>query len=260
MFSVSSFESLFGFLVYKILISLLGITMSITKMLAGLSKAKMMKGSGHDMLNSSSAMGLAASLLGSKRKKSKSKMGSMALVGGLAWKAYQTYTAKQAQDRAFNQGKYAYEGEDLKSTKHFDYAPENIDETRFDDVIDETNTAGQMLLLRAMVAAAHADGHIDTTERMKIFEQVEKLDLSAQEKTSLFDEMKSPWSLEQIVEAVPCSEAASEVYAVSAMAIDLNCIEARVYLNKLAALLCIPSALQASIEETIESSRLSLSV
>ena len=45
--------------------------MSITKMLAGLSKAKMMKGSGNDMLNSSNAMGLAASLLSSKRKKSK---------------------------------------------------------------------------------------------------------------------------------------------------------------------------------------------
>lgn len=234
--------------------------MSITKMLAGLSKAKMMKGSGNDMLNSSNAMGLAASLLSSKRKKSKSKMGSMALVGGLAWKAYQSYTAKQAQDRAFNQGKYAYEGENLKSAKHFDYSPEHIDETRFDDAIDEQNSEGQMLLLRAMVAAAHADGHIDTSERMKIFEQVEKLDLTAKEKTSLFDEMKAPWTIEKIVESVPCSEIASEVYTVSAMAIDLKCVESRVYLNKLATLLCIPSELQASIEETIEDGRLSLRV
>lgn len=238
--------------------------MNINKMLASLSKAKMMKGSNSNLLNSGAAMGLAASLLGSKSRKNKgrsaAKMGTMAVVGGLAWKAYKSYTDKQAHDRAYNQGKYAYEGEDLKQPHAFDYSKDSLSEERFDEFVDEKNSVGQMLLLRAMVAAAHADGHIDTSERMKIFEQVEQMQLSTQDKASLFDEMKSPWSLEQIAQAVPCSEAASEVYAISAMAIDLSQNEARIYLDKLAMMLCIPAPLQQSLEQTINDSRISVSV
>ncbi len=38
------------------------------------------------------------------------------------------------------------------------------------------------MLLRAMVAAAHADRHIDKTERIKIFDRVDGIDLSNEDK------------------------------------------------------------------------------
>jgi uncharacterized membrane protein YebE (DUF533 family) len=45
-----------------------------------------------------------------------------------------------------------------------------------------------------MVAAAHADGHIDQTERMRIFDQIDAMELSDADKSSLFDEMRNPLS------------------------------------------------------------------
>jgi len=241
--------------------------MNFNKMLASLSRSSMLKGSGSDLLKGGAAASIASALLskGSGRSikksgKSAAKMGALAVVGGMAWKAYKSYSEKQAQDRAFNQGNYAYEGDDLKASPSFDYSPSNMQEERFDEVVEASNSQGQMLLLRAMVAAAHADGHIDSTERMKIFDQVESMDLSTEDKASLFDEMRSPRTIEQITQDVPNAEAASEVYAASAMAIDMNAIDSRVYLNKLAAMLCIPTQLQDELESTIEQSRLSIRV
>ena len=127
-------------------------------------------------------------------------------------------------------------------------------------MVTETNTEGQLLLLRAMVAAAHADGHIDQTERMKIFDQVENMELSVEDKSSLFDEMRNPLSIEEIAGKVPCSEAATEVYAISALAVDLYQSDSRMYLDKLARMLCIPAELQEALERTANDARLSVHV
>ena len=232
---------------------------NVNKMLASLSRSGMMKGSGGSLLSGGLAGGLAGSLMsksGKKTGKKALKMGALAAVGGIAWKAYKSYSEKQARDRAFNQGKY--QEYDRTSGQGFAYAPDALSEDQFNDVVQENNTEGQMLLLRAMVSAAHADGHIDQTERMKIFDQVDGMDLSPEDKASLFDEMRNPMSLDDLVASVPCSEAAAEVYAISALAIDLSANESRIYLNKLAQLLCLPAELQSALESSAHDARLSV--
>ena len=232
---------------------------NVNKMLASLSRSSMMKGSGGSLLSGGLAGGLAGSLMskgGKKTGKKALKVGALAAVGGIAWKAYKSYSEQQARDRAFNQGKYQEYGR--APSQGFAYTPDSLREEQFDDVVRENNSEGQMLLLRAMVSAAHADGHIDQTERMKIFDQVDGMDLAPEDKASLFDEMRNPMSLHALVASVPCSEAAAEVYAISALAIDLSASESRVYLDKLAQLLCLPSELQFALESSAHDARLSV--
>lgn len=256
---------------------------NINKMLASLSRSGMMRGavnsllgggssgssgiSGRALLGSGVAGGIAGSLLtgksGRKTGAKALKISALAAVGGIAWTAYKSYCDQQAQDRAFNQGKYEdYSGSQQsgqpRQASQFTYAPHSLDESQFEAVIDETNTKGQLLLLRAMVAAANADGHIDKTERMKIFDQVDSMDLSTEDKSSLFDEMRNPMSIEQLVAEVPCSEAATEVYAISAIALDLSHGNSRIYLDKLARQLFIPSQLQYSLEHTMHDAGVSI--
>ena len=244
---------------------------NVNKMLATLSRSGMMKGSGNSLLSNSAAGGIAGGIAGSllsskngrKTGKKALKVGALAAVGGIAWKAYKSYSDKQAQDRAFNRGKYTNydntpEQQQPQPAANYTYHPESLNEAQFDAVVSESNTQGQLLLLRAMVAAAYADGHIDSSERMKIFDQVDKMDLSVEEKSSLFDEMRQPLNLEQLVQAVPCSEAAAEVYAASALAIDLSNTESRVYLDKLARMLCLPAQLQHALEHSANDARLSV--
>jgi len=66
-------------------------------------------------------------------------------------------------------------------------------------VVEQDNEQGQMILMRAMIAAAHADGHIDDNERQRIFAQVETMELSVQEKAMLFDELRKPLSMAELV-------------------------------------------------------------
>jgi uncharacterized membrane protein YebE (DUF533 family) len=104
-----------------------------------------------------------------------------------------------------------------------------------------------MLMLRAMITAANADGHIDENERQRIYLQVDNFDLSNEDKASLFDELRHPLSLQQLVKAVPNSETAIEVYAASLLAIDEQQAASQDYLNRLAASMLMPPELVEAV-------------
>lgn len=83
-------------------------------------------------------------------------------------------------------------------------------------------------------------------------------DQEAEDKSSLFDEMRNPLSIEQLVDKVPCSEAAAEDHAISALAIDLSGKRSRLYLDKLARMLSIPPRLQHALDQTANDARLAV--
>ena len=176
---------------------------------------------------------------GRKVGKSALKVGALAAVGGLAWKAYQQYSAK-SQVTQENSGK-------------FDFTPARIQQQEFEQVVEDSNPNGQMLLMRAMITAAHSDGHIDADERARIFAQVDQMDLSVEEKATLFDELRKPLDLSNLVGQVPDAQTGIEVYAASASAIDLNDQDSQAYLQALANQLCIPTELSSSIQQEIKS-------
>ncbi|BDF93492.1 MULTISPECIES: tellurite resistance TerB family protein [Pseudoalteromonas] len=181
------------------------------------------------------------SLVGGKSSKKTGKKaikyGALAAVGGLAWKAYKQYSE---QHKATQQPT-------PKHTNRFDFTPATMPEQCFSQVVEDESGSGQLILMRAMIAAAYADGHIDETERQKIFAQVESMTLSMQEKAMLFDELRKPMTLSELVQAVPNAQTGIEVYTASASAIDLQQPISQQYLDALADQLCLPSELVSSI-------------
>ena len=90
------------------------------------------------------------------------------------------------------------------------------------------------LLIRAMIAAANADGAIDPQERERILGKLETLQLSEEEHAFLDREFLSPADLDGIVRGVKTREMAQQVYAVSLLAIDVDTEAEREYMATLA--------------------------
>lgn len=170
---------------------------------------------------------------GRKLGKSALKVGALAAVGGIAWKAYQHYQGKAATAAAPDAGTPALTG---LTSERFAAASE-----------DRPDNPGPMLLLRAMIAAAHADGHIDAAERQRIFERVEELELDRDAKALLFDELQAPMSPSQLAALIPDRETAVEVYVSSVLAIDTSQTMSRHYLDGLASRLELPAELVGAV-------------
>ena len=77
------------------------------------------------------------------------------------------------------------------------------------------------------------------------------MELSGEEKGMLFDELRQPLNLGQLVAQVPDAQSGIEVYAASASAIDLQRDDSQAYLGALATQLNIPYELTLSIQEQV---------
>ncbi len=116
------------------------------------------------------AGGLLGLLLGGGRRRGFGGGGiGSAVLGALALKAYQTYQQRQQGGR----GAPAPADFDALTLPH---AQPAADGSPF-----------ELTLVRAMVGAAKADGHIDATEQRRLFAEVERLGLDAEAKAYVFD-------------------------------------------------------------------------
>ena len=115
-----------------------------------------------------------------------------------------------------------------------------------------------LYIVKVMVAAAMADGHIDGKEYQNILQKVNELGLDAEEKAIVFDEINSPMSIDEVVVSASSPELAVEVYTASAMAIDTNTIEGQQYLAALAEGLELPLALTNAVHSQLQVNPLQL--
>ncbi len=106
----------------------------------------------------------------------------------------------------------------------------------------------ELALIRAMIGAARADGHIDAEERRRIFGQVERAGLDAEAKGFVFDALDAPIGVGEIAAAAATPEQASELYLVSRLAVDPDDPAERAYLQALAHRLKLPSELAAHLD------------
>ncbi len=111
------------------------------------------------------------------------------------------------------------------------------------------NDSRGLLLLRAMISAAMADGHIDVGEQTRIFSRLSELDLRDHEKSLILDELRHPARAEQLVEQCTDLATSLEVYAASILAVDTSCPAGRVYLDDLAEQLALPPVLARNVQE-----------
>ena len=175
------------------------------------------------------AAGLAAGLLlGRGGFGSLAKMGAVAAVGSLAYNAWRNHQAQQGRggdvdrDRFIPPPQAGYQHEELSKT-----------------------------LVRAMIAASRADGHIDDAERARIMDKLKVSGLGADAAKFLEDELANPIDLDAIVAAATTEEQRVELYTASRLAIEPKSRAERGYLDLLAGRLGLADALVDHIEATV---------
>ncbi len=210
--------------------------MNLDRMIAGLASSGFLGGL---------AGGAVGGALGSNKKARKTagtllKVGGVAALGGLAWKAYQDYQGQKSPAPS------------QVSPANSDPVWQDISEQRF-EIADQDPAPGStaFLLVQAMIAAACADGHMDSNERRRILAQVDGFDLAAEEKALVFEALEAPLSLSALCERVDSPEVAAEIYLASLMAIERDRTEAKLYLDALAFRLGLPDALVTQLHQQV---------
>lgn len=190
----------------------------------GDSRKSQMKG----MAQGGLAAGAMALLLGNKKiRKYGGKVaavGGAAALGGLAYKLYQDWQAQQGGPIQPAQPLDSLQGQALDSRA--------------------------TLLVRAMVAAARADGHIDAAERQKIQDYLTEQGQSDAARW-IEAELARPLDPQALAREVTDMEQATEVYLASLLAIEVDHFMERGYLDELARALKLDDNLKGSIERQV---------
>lgn len=193
------------------------------------------------------AGGLTSSMLTSKSGRKMGtkalKMGGIAAVGALAYAAYQRYSTGKSTTPDALPGASETEVSPVPEDSAF-LPPKN------DPVARE---ALGLTLVRAMIAASRADGRLDAQESQAIFQRIESLDLSPDDRDLLVVEMGRPVDMDAIVNSAHSPEVAAEIYLASLLAIDVDTAAEKSYLAMLAARLNIPPELVAELHRQVES-------
>ncbi len=169
------------------------------------------------------AGGLAALVLGTKTGRSVAgnvaTVGGLALLGGLAYKAYKSWQG--GPDAAVSPAPM--------SGTAVPPPAEGFGPT------SEAEAQGLGLaLVTAMISAAKADGHIDTDEQTRIFDKMDALDLDAEAKGFVMDELRAPLDIDKVVALASDDKVGMQIYAASRLAIDPDHPAERAYLEALA--------------------------
>ncbi len=176
------------------------------------------------------AAGAVALLLGTKsgRKLTGSavKVGGLAAVGGLAYKAFTDWQNQQAKPV-----------EDIG--------------TPVAQLPDAAAQKRSEVLVRAMIAAAKADGHIDQNEQETITKQINSLGLEQDFSSFLLAELNAPVNVAELANAADSPDAAAEIYLASAMVVDLNNATERAYMDALGKELKLDPALLKQLEDAL---------
>ena len=107
-------------------------------------------------------------------------------------------------------------------------------------------------ILKALVAAAKADGHIDTRERQVIEGEFSRINQDAELQQWLHAELEKPLDPAEIARAATTPEIASEMYLASLMAADEQNFMERAYLDELARQLNLDDALKVRLEQQLK--------
>lgn len=212
---------------------------------AGDERTAMLKGAGAGAL----AAGAVALFFGSKgtRKfaKKAAKLGGTAAIGGLAYKAYTSWQEQQAQQGAGTQPqafKSASTGTGSLNLDQFDIG------TPINNLAAEPASLRSEALMQAMITAARADGHVDEDEMSLITQQIQSLGLEQDVTRFLLAEMSKPVDAARIANLADTPETAAELYIASAMVVDMDSTEERVYLDQLASALNFDQNLVSQLE------------
>lgn len=184
------------------------------------------------------AGGLGAVVLGTNTGRalvgSALKIGALALIGGLAYKAVQNYQAgKPVLGDSGGQPQALVEaptgsGYEARAVTH----------------------DSALLYIRAMIAAAASDGRIDAREQEKIIGGLKQAGLDREAEEFLAQEMNNPASTADLAAAVQGDAEAVQVFTAARIAIDLDNDQEHDFLVALASDLGLDDELVAHVDAT----------
>jgi uncharacterized membrane protein YebE (DUF533 family) len=166
------------------------------------------------------------------------KLGGLAAVAGLAYKAYQNYQSGKAPAEAAQTA----EGELLPPPDDSSFHPETAPQGEHEFAL---------VLVRAMIAAARADGHIDDAERKRITEKLSLSGMNSDTQEFLANELNAPVDIDALVAAAVTDAQKVELYTASRLTIEPKTRAERGYLDLLAGRLKLPDSLIDHIEATV---------
>ncbi|MBT8768555.1 tellurite resistance TerB family protein [Metapseudomonas boanensis] len=173
------------------------------------------------------AAGALALLMGNKSaRKMGGKVvtyGGLAALGVLAYKAYGNWQAQQASVPQAE--------------------PQTLDRVPSAQVEQHSQA-----ILRAIVAAAKADGHIDARERQLIDGEIAKLTSDVELQGWLDRELAKPLDPAEVARAALSGEIAAEMYLASLLMVDEESYMERAYLDELARQMKLDAGLKSELE------------
>lgn len=179
------------------------------------------------------AGGVLALLLGTRGGRriggSALKLGSMAALGMLAWKTYQNW---QAQQQAAAPAAAA--GAATAAAPPALPAP-------------QTEAHGRVLL-KAMIAAAKSDGHLDDRERELVEAELRRSEADPAVRAWVETELRRPVNAADVAAGATTPELAAEAYLASVLVADESSAPERAYLDALASALRLDAGLKAQLE------------
>ncbi len=160
------------------------------------------------------------------------RLGALAMIGGLAYKAVQNYQA----GRPLITGAASTEPPPAGSG----FEPSTV-----------TNQAA-VHYIQAMIAAAHADGRIDTREHDEIVGSLKQAGLDGEAEAFLAKELNSPRSVQDLAASVTSPEEGIQLYTAARIAVTDDSPAEQQFLSALAAALRLDPKLAAHIDATAQ--------
>lgn len=159
--------------------------------------------------------GLVSLLMGSKKSKKLGKkvgknalkVGGVAALGALAYKVYNDYQSKN---------------------------PDGSNQAAQQDSFDSSDNLHSELIIKAMIAAAKADGHVDQQEMERIESTLKQAGADQQLQSLLHAELNKPLDPVEVARLAQSPQQASEIYLASLIVVDEQNFMEKAYLQELA--------------------------
>lgn len=158
------------------------------------------------------------------------KYGSVAALGVLAFRAYQQWQSQQAAQAPGTAAAPAPAAQPM----HLLPAPEAEQHGR--------------AVLKAIIAAAKSDGHMDDRERELVEAELNRLRADPETRRWVEGELRRPVDPADVAAGAASPEMASEIYLASVLVVDETTTMERAYLDELARQLKLPAGLKAQLE------------
>lgn len=187
----------------------------------------MMTGAGKGALAAGALAVLLGTSGGRKLTGATLKLGSLAAVGGVAYKAFENWKSNQP-------------GSQIASS-----------EQTADKLTGEASEKRSRAIMKAMIASAKADGHIDEQEKEVISQHAEKLGADSSLANFIKSELITKLDAKDVAAEADSPEAAAELYLVSRMTLNLDNDKEREYLDELSQALGLAPELITELDQQV---------